>query len=113
MTATVSFAGLSLDVDPYHIVSIEGLAGSPEVRTADRPRLIRHGRVAGTDYRVGRTITITMNVSANVGSESTFDSAVSALTEAFAVGVDDEAPLTFQVRGVCDGVQCRSNVRPR
>lgn len=111
MTATVEFNGLSLDVDPYHLEVVEGLLSSPEIRTADLARVARDGMVAGVDRYSGRTVTMTVNISA--ADQTTFAAAVAAFSLAFTAPQADDSPLTFTIPGVAGSAAARLNVRPR
>lgn len=111
MTASVLFNGLSLDEDPYHLEVIEGLLGSPEIRTADRSLVGRNGMVAGSDRYSGRSVTMSVNITAH--DITVFSTAVSAFAAAFAAPQDADIPLTFTIPGVASGLAARLNVRPR
>lgn len=111
MTAAVEFNGLSLDEDPYHLDTVEGLLGSPQIRTTDLTRVARDGMVAGRDYYSGRTVTLTVNITAQ--DITVFGAAVAAFAEAFAAPAADEAPLSFTIPGVASSTAARLNVRPR
>lgn len=102
------YRGLLL-TDPYHLRVIEGLLDMPEVRTADRPLLLRHGLHPGTDYLAGRSLLVQVDVVHH--DETTFYDAVAELRAAFQVG--SEAPLTFQLPGVADGELARIYARCR
>lgn len=111
MVASVTFNGLSLDVDPYHLEVVEGLLASPELRVSDRPLVARDGMVTGRDYYSGRAVTMTVNISA---SDSTaLGTAVAAFKLAFAAPQAAELPLSFTIPGVAGGTAARLNVRPR
>jgi hypothetical protein len=112
MVATVEYGGLSLDVDPYHVELIEGLVGTPDIRSSDHDRLARSGVVAGVDLYGGRAVTLTITVSADAGSTQ-FASAVDALATAFAAPQAQENALTVQIPGVSGGARVRLLVRPR
>lgn len=111
MVATVSFNGLSLDVDPYHIVTIEGLADLPDIRSGDIDRVARDGLVSGLDVYGGRTVTITIDVVAD--DQTAFGAAMSALSAAFAGPAANPLPLSFTIPGVADGIAARLYVKPR
>lgn len=111
MTATVSFAGVSLDVAPYHIVTIEGLADLPDIRSGDMARVARGGLVEGEDIYGGRTVTITLNVLAD--TQAAFNAAVNALSLAFSAPALAASPLTFTIPGVAGGTEARVYVKPR
>lgn len=110
MVATVTYNGLSLDVDPYHIEVVEGLLASPEIRSSDMALVARDGMVAGRDYYSGRTVTMTVNIGANPAD---FGAAVTAFATAFAAPKTTILPLTFTIPGVAGGNPARINVRPR
>lgn len=111
MTASVEFNGLSLDEDPYHLDVIEGLLGSPEVRTADRTLVGRNGMVAGSDRYSGRAVTMSVNITAHDITD--FSEAVAAFAAAFAAPQDADAALSFTIPGVAAGLAAQLNVRPR
>lgn len=106
----VEFNGLRLD-GAYEIQSIDGLAGSPEVRTSDLQLASRHGLYPGADLLGGRAVTITVAVYA--WSQADFAEAVAALRAAFQPGAAAESPLTFQLPGIAGGVTARINARAR
>jgi hypothetical protein len=110
VVASVTFNGLSLDVAPYHIEVVEGLIGSPDIRSADRPRTT-NGLVPGVDRYSGRAVTMTVNIVAD--TPTAISEAVSAFATAFSAPKDVDSPLTFTIPGVASGLAARLNVRPR
>lgn len=107
----MEFGGLLMGGDgPYSIAEIDGLAGQPDLRTADRTRLRRHGMLAGDDFLGGRAVTISLEVSG--ADDTTFATNLAALRQALAPG-SPEAPLTLKVPAVAGGGLRRLNARPR
>lgn len=111
MVASVVYNFLSLDEEPYSIVSIEGLLGSPDIRSTDQPYVGRSGLAMGRDFYGGRTVTITLTVYAPDSDQFSF--AVDALAAAFAAPRDNELSLTFTIPGVAAGLAARLLCRPR
>ena len=108
MVASISFNGLDINTDPYHIQILDGLLGSPEIRVSDYPRNSQKGMIKGVDKYSGRTVTIQVEITADV-----LDSEVAAFATAFAVPKEDDSPLQFTIPGVASGSPARLNVRPR
>lgn len=106
----VEFNGLLLDGSAgYEIQEITGLAGYPDVRTADQPLLARHGLHPGVDLFGGRSIQLTVVVHAE--DEQAFADAVRALRTAFVPTIT--GTLTFQLAGVADDQPARVTARCR
>jgi hypothetical protein len=98
------------DTTSYSIARIEGLLDTPELRSADRQRLRRHGLIPGDDFLNGRTITVALEVFGD--SDATFATAVASLQGAL-IPCEDEAALYFQVPGVAGGEKRLLYCRPR
>lgn len=105
--ASITFAGLSLDVAPYHVDTLEGLVGSPDVRRYEQPRAARGGVMTSPPLYSGRTVTIGVNV--NHTTQASFvtalDDLVDALAEAFAAADDSE--LGYDLGGPQTALFCR------
>lgn len=97
--ASITFAGLSLDVAPYHVDTLDGLVAAPDVRRYENPRVARGGVMASPPLYSGRTVTIGVNVDHT--TQATFvaalDALVNALAEAF--GDTDDSELTYDLGG--------------
>lgn len=107
----VEYGGLRLDGSSgFEVQAIDGLAGYPDLRTADLPLLARHGLHPGTDLFGGRTVTL--DVVIHSATQADFADAVRALRAAFTPG-GAASPLSFQLEGVADDQPARVNARPR
>lgn len=105
----VLFDGATED-SPIQIVSVEGLADMPELTTADRERLRRHGTIPGDDFLGPRSTTWTLRVEGD--DDDTTRAACDALRGATIPG-RDESPLVFQIPGVAGARKCRMMARCR
>lgn len=110
MASLLSFNGLNLNSDPYYVQSLDGLLGSPEIRTADKPLVGRSGMIAGIDKYSGRSLVLALEVVSS--NEIAFNTAVNNFKIALAAPMDAE-PLVFTIPGVANGTQAFVNVRPR
>jgi hypothetical protein len=98
------------DPTDYGVVSIEGLADVPDMRTSDQPKLQRHGMLPGLDLLGGRSVVVQIEIDA--ASDSELATLIHDLKLALRPG-QDEAALTFQIPGVADGGTRRIVARPR
>jgi hypothetical protein len=105
----VEFGGLLLE-DGFEIVSVEGLADSPEVRSTDLARVARHGFLPGQDYLGGRSVTLTVDIYG--WDDTSFAALVGAFRAVFTPGGPEE-PLSFRLAGLADGGVVSINARPR
>lgn len=111
-TWEVEYRGLKIGGDsPYMFVRIEGLADLPEVRSADRPLLRRHGLHPATDFMGGREVTITFDIKAN--SEAEFNTLLTDLQRAFRVTSQPEEPMVLMIPGIASGNKARIYARTR
>lgn len=104
------------DQSPYQLTAVEGLGDMPELRSADRSRLRRHGLIAGDDFVKGATSTWSIRIE-GVDAASTY-AAANALERATIPG-RAEMPLVFWLPGIADdgkrrmGVRCRHRSIPK
>lgn len=111
-TWEVEYRGLKIGGDsPYMFVRIEGLADLPEVRSADRPLLRRHGLHPSTDFMSGREVTLTFDIKAN--SEAEFNELITDLQRAFRVTSQPEEPMVLMIPGIASGLKARIYARTR
>lgn len=104
MVATVTFAGIPLDVAPYHIETAEGLSGSPEIRRYEYPRAGRNGVMVSPSLTSGRTFAFTIRV--NHPTPATYHAAMVTLMDAIAEAFNapaDTVALTFNLPGAAIG----------
>ena len=88
---------------PYALVGTEGLLSIPEVISADRGRLQRHGGIPGEDFLGARTVVFQWEIYAT-GPE--FSRLLEALATATSPG-GRERPVYFRIPGVAGGgVRC-------
>ena len=107
----LTYNGLTIgDGTSYDIAAISGLS-QPGVRTADVALARRHGLHPGEDFLAGRTVTMTVEVDADDAAD--MSTKLAALHDAFTVGQPNEADLTLQIPGVCDGLEVTLGCRPR
>lgn len=107
----IEFGGLLIgDGTPYSIAQVQGLLEIPELRTADRQRLRRHGLTPGDDFLNGRSVTLTLEVFGE--TQEAFVLAVHDLQTALAP-TTDASPLHFQIPGVATGVKAFVSCRAR
>lgn len=98
------------DGTPFSVAQVEGLLNLPELVSADRSRLRRHGLLPGDDFTNGRSIVLTLEVS---GTDTvTFDEAIEQLMLMTTPGAPEQ-PLVVQVPGVAGGGKRWVNCRPR
>ena len=110
---TMTFNGLTLGSGTiYGITKVQGLLDMPEIRSADRQRLRRHGLLAGDDFAGQRDIEVSITLDGNTLDNTGFSAAMDALLAATRPGLA-ELPLTYQMPGVHGGGQRRVNARPR
>lgn len=96
---------------PFEIVSVQGLADQPDLRTSDRTRLRRHGMLPGDDFLGGRSIVLTLGVEGT--SDVDFQGNVNTLKAAFTPG-EVEQSLQFLIPGVTvGGFPKQVSARPR
>jgi hypothetical protein len=106
----VEYRGVLLgDGTPYELISIEGLKALPDVFTADRQRLRRHGLAPGDDFLGGRTVIVTAEA---WHDESDREERLAALST-LSASVGQEDPLVFQLPGVAGGGTRRIGARLR
>ena len=79
---------------PVDFVGIDGLGDIPEVISADRPRLRRHGIIAGDDFLGARTITVRY-----IFDQASWVDDLARMRRAFQP-CTEELPLQFRVPGV-------------
>lgn len=94
----------------YQLVSVDGLADMPDLVTADRERLRRHGIIPGDDFLTDRETVWRIRVEGDTLEETL--AGVDDLRRATAPGLD-EGPLVFQFPGVADGVKAQVSARCR
>lgn len=105
------FRGLALgDGSSYDLVAVRGLLDLPDVRSADRALLRRHGLLPGDDFLGGRTVDLTLEIHAD--DPSSLGATLDALLVAFQVG-PGEAPFVFQFPGVAGGGKRQVYARTR
>ncbi len=92
------------------LVSVDGLAGLPSLRTSDAPLLRRHGLHPGDDFLDGRSVILTLEGCADDEGQLTDD--LRALVEATAPA-GPEAPVRFRLPGVAEGGVRRIGARVR
>lgn len=91
---------------------VTGLADHPEVLTADRRRLRRHGLHPGDDFYGSREVIIPIEVTAD--DSATWEANLATLKAALDVDPDaGEEPLVFQIPGIAGGGKRRIMARPR
>lgn len=98
------------DSSAFSFVSAEGLADLPDLVTADRAKLRRHGTTPGDDFMVDRIVTMVFEVYGDTIEE--FESAIAELAEATRPGVA-ESPLSFRIPGVAGSGVRRVGARVR
>lgn len=110
---TMAYSGLTMGAGTaYSISSIAGLLDLPEVRSADRVRLRRHGALAGDDFAGVREIEIELVLVGDGLDDTSFAAALDALLAATRIG-RAELPLTFRIPGVAGGGDRLVYARPR
>jgi hypothetical protein len=92
------------------VSEVDGLLSLPDIRTADLELVQRHGLWPGNDYMGGRTLTVTLQVTADTPSQ--FSRAVTDIQAAFMPGAP-EKPFSFFFPGVAADSEAYVNARPR
>lgn len=91
---------------------VTGLLDNPEVATADRRRLRRHGLHPGDDFYLGREIIVPVEITGD--DSDAWESNLASLKQAMDVDPDaGEDALVFQVPGVAGGQKVQVSARPR
>ncbi|MGY1436686.1 phage tail family protein [Streptomyces reniochalinae] len=92
------------------VSEVDGLLSLPDIRTADLELVQRHGLWPGDDYMGGRSLTVTLQVTADTAP--VFSRAVTDIQAAFMPG-RDEKPFRFLFPGIAADTEAYVNVRPR
>ena len=110
---TVAYSGLTMGMGTiYRVGNIAGLIDMPDIRSADRVRLRRHGDLAGDDFAGQRDIEVSILVDGTALDGPTYTAAMDALLTATRPGRAEMA-LTFRIPGVAGGGDRQVLARPR
>ncbi|MFE7315143.1 hypothetical protein ACFU7T_18990 [Streptomyces sp. NPDC057555] len=109
---TCAYNGLVMGAESaaVQVSEVDGLLSLPDVRTADLELVQRHGLWPGDDYMGGRTVTVTLQVTADTAAQ--FSRAITDVQAAFIPGAA-EKPFKFFFPGIAGDSEAYVKVRPR